>query len=98
MFVSFKEDEASKEAWHIKKFLMPKADNQWKNSPRTTAATEAQFKTQAAVQKQSAAFLHCLPQHLLNRHSFAVCLSYKSFVTFSSTHFTLTTIPSRKHW
>lgn len=32
MFVSFKEDEASKEAWHIKKFHMPKADNQWKNN------------------------------------------------------------------
>lgn len=32
MFVSFKEDDASKDAWHIKKFHMPKADNQWKNN------------------------------------------------------------------
>lgn len=76
MFVSFKEDDASKEAWHIKKFHMPKADNQWKNNylyTVFTSQTEAHFKTRAAVQQQSVALLYCLLGHLLNKHSFAVC-------------------------
>lgn len=34
---------------------------------------------------------------LFNEHSFSACLGNKSFVTFSSTHFTLTTFPSRQH-
>lgn len=32
MFVFFKEDDTSKLDWHIMKFHMPKANNQWKNN------------------------------------------------------------------
>lgn len=77
---------------------MPRADNQWENNHIYLPRTEkAQFKARAAVQLHSVALLHCLHEHPFNEHSFSACLGNKSFVTFSSTHFTLTTFPSRQH-
>lgn len=42
------------------------------------------------MQQQLVSSLHCLLGHLLNERSFLICLSNKSFVTFSSAHFILT--------